>query len=57
MSAILLRAMQKDQSGTITAVKTASYGSEAGSIARVLVGFEREVETDIGTVRYGAHPR
>lgn len=33
--------------GTVTAIRTASYGSEASSIARVLIGYEREVEADI----------
>ena len=31
----------------ITGVKTASYGAGPGAIARVLIGFEREIETDI----------
>ncbi|MGA9521790.1 MAG: AMIN domain-containing protein [Myxococcaceae bacterium] len=31
----------------ITGVKTASYGSGPGAIARVLIGFEREIDTDI----------
>ncbi len=31
----------------ITAIKTASYGSESAAIARVIVGFEKELETDI----------
>jgi colicin import membrane protein len=33
--------------GTITAIRTASYGSDESAIARVLIGYEREVETDI----------
>ncbi|WPB80816.1 AMIN domain-containing protein [Archangium violaceum] len=33
--------------GTITGIRTASYGSDESSIARVLIGYEREVETDI----------
>ncbi|MDQ3265187.1 MAG: AMIN domain-containing protein, partial [Myxococcota bacterium] len=33
--------------GTVTAIKTASYGSDASAIARVLIGFEKELETDI----------
>jgi len=33
--------------GTVTGVRTASYGSDESAIARVLIGFEREVETDI----------
>ncbi|QDF04188.1 AMIN domain-containing protein [Myxococcus xanthus] len=33
--------------GTVTAIRTASYGSEASSIARVLIGYEREAEADI----------
>ncbi|MBX5481170.1 MAG: AMIN domain-containing protein [Myxococcaceae bacterium] len=35
--------------GVITGVKTASYGSASTAIARVLVGFDREVETDLTT--------
>ena len=38
---------QKVGDGTITAIKIASYGSESAAIARVLVGFEKELETDI----------
>ncbi|MCP3101764.1 AMIN domain-containing protein [Myxococcus sp. K15C18031901] len=33
--------------GTVTGIRTASYGSDESAIARVLIGFEREVETDI----------
>ncbi len=33
--------------GTISAIRTASYGSDSSAIARVLVGFEKDVETDI----------
>ena len=33
----------------ITAVKTASYGNDASAIARVVIGFDREVEPDIQT--------
>ncbi|NPC87273.1 AMIN domain-containing protein, partial [Pyxidicoccus fallax] len=33
--------------GTVTGIRTASYGSDASAIARVLIGYEREVETDI----------
>ncbi|NTX03992.1 AMIN domain-containing protein [Myxococcus sp. CA040A] len=33
--------------GTVTGIRTASYGSDDSAIARVLIGFEREVETDI----------
>ncbi len=33
--------------GTVTGIRTASYGSDASSIARVLIGYEREVETEI----------
>ncbi|MEN9797525.1 MAG: hypothetical protein RL653_1221 [Pseudomonadota bacterium] len=33
--------------GDITGVRTASYGSSASAIARVLVGFTREADTDI----------
>ncbi|MBM4379638.1 MAG: AMIN domain-containing protein, partial [Deltaproteobacteria bacterium] len=38
---------QQKGSGEITGVRTAAYGSEASAIARVLIGFQREVETDI----------
>lgn len=33
--------------GVVTAIKTASYGSDASAIARVLIGFTKDVETDI----------
>ena len=33
--------------GTVTGIRTASYGAETSAIARVLIGYEREVETDI----------
>jgi hypothetical protein len=33
--------------GLITGLRTANYGSEASAIARVLIGYERDVETDI----------
>lgn len=39
----------KVNDGTITVVKTASYGSESAAIARVLIGFEAELESDIVT--------
>jgi colicin import membrane protein len=32
--------------GTITAIKTATYGSDQASIARVLVGFEKHLDPD-----------
>lgn len=35
--------------GTITGIRTATYGTESASIARILIGYEREVETDIQT--------
>ncbi|SEL99987.1 AMIN domain-containing protein [Stigmatella aurantiaca] len=31
----------------VTGLRTANYGSEATSVARVLIGYERDVETDI----------
>ncbi|MGZ6134901.1 MAG: AMIN domain-containing protein, partial [Myxococcaceae bacterium] len=31
----------------ITAVKTATYGSDASAIARVVIGFDREAEPDV----------
>ena len=36
--------------GTVTAIKTASYGSEASAIARVLIGFGREMEPALEAV-------
>jgi colicin import membrane protein len=33
--------------GLITGLRTANYGSEASAIARVLIGYEKDVETDI----------
>ncbi|HTS79634.1 MAG TPA: AMIN domain-containing protein [Myxococcaceae bacterium] len=33
--------------GRITAVKTASYGDNASAIARVVIGFDRDVEPDV----------
>jgi hypothetical protein len=38
------------QNGTIRAIKTAGYGSGASAIARVIIGFERNVETDIANL-------
>jgi hypothetical protein len=35
--------------GPITGIRTASYGSESAAIARVMIGFSRELETDIVT--------
>ena len=40
---------QQVGNGVVTAIKTASYGSDASAIARVLIGFEKEYETDIQT--------
>src|SRR3954468_18262363 len=40
---------QQVGNGVVTAIKTASYGSDASAIARVLIGFEKEFETDIQT--------
>src|SRR5688572_30611688 len=31
--------------GVVTGIRTASYGSEAAAIARVLIGFEKDSET------------
>lgn len=36
-------------SGGISGVKTVSYGTGSAAIARVVIGFERELETDIET--------
>ncbi|HZX42746.1 MAG TPA: AMIN domain-containing protein, partial [Myxococcaceae bacterium] len=33
--------------GRITAIKTASYGSDANAIARVVIGFDRDVAPDV----------
>ncbi|NBD10719.1 MULTISPECIES: AMIN domain-containing protein [Corallococcus] len=33
--------------GTVTGIRTQVYGTELSSIARILIGYEREVETDI----------
>jgi len=35
--------------GTVSWIKTASYGSDASAIARVLIGFSKEVETDLAS--------
>src|SRR5581483_723465 len=35
--------------GAITAIKTAAYGSASAAIARVVIGFEKEIDTDIST--------
>jgi colicin import membrane protein len=35
--------------GAIAGIKTVSYGSGSAAIARVVIGFERELETDIET--------
>jgi colicin import membrane protein len=37
-------------SGHVVAIKTASYGSNASAIARVVIGFDRDVEPDIQAV-------
>lgn len=39
----------KVNDGTITSIKVATYGGASSAIARVLIGFEREVETDIAS--------
>jgi hypothetical protein len=36
--------------GTVTGIRTASYGSDQNAIARVLIGYEQDVETDIAAV-------
>jgi hypothetical protein len=36
--------------GAVASIKTASYGSDASAIARVLITFTKDVETDIATV-------
>ncbi|MEW6435523.1 MAG: AMIN domain-containing protein, partial [Myxococcota bacterium] len=40
---------QKIGAAGITGIKTATFGSESAAIARILIGFEQEVETDIAT--------
>ena len=37
-------------SGRVVAIKTASYGNDASAIARVVIGYDREVEPDIQAV-------
>src|SRR5436190_1126113 len=37
----------KINDGTITSIKTAGYGSASAAIARIVIGFERDLETDI----------
>lgn len=37
-------------SGHVVAIRTASYGNDASAIARVVIGFDREVEPDIQSV-------
>jgi len=36
-------------SGSVSWIKTASYGSDASAIARVLIGFSQDVETDVAS--------
>ncbi|HYR56358.1 MAG TPA: AMIN domain-containing protein [Myxococcaceae bacterium] len=36
-------------SGTVSWIKTASYGSDSSAIARVLIGFSQDVETDVAS--------
>ena len=40
---------QQPGSGLVSWIKTASYGSDASAIARVLIAFTKEVETDLTT--------
>ncbi|HZH74893.1 MAG TPA: AMIN domain-containing protein, partial [Archangium sp.] len=50
ISEAVFSGVKEDQAvgnGTISGIRTASYGSDESSIARVLIGYEREVETDI----------
>ncbi|MHB1847365.1 MAG: AMIN domain-containing protein, partial [Deltaproteobacteria bacterium] len=35
--------------GVITTIKNASYGTGSGAVARITIGFTKDVETDIGT--------
>src|SRR5712664_1741134 len=36
-------------SGVVSWIKTASYGSDSSAIARVLIGFSQDVETDVAS--------
>jgi hypothetical protein len=50
ISEAVFSGVKEDQAvgnGTISGIRTAIYGSDESSIARVLIGYEREVETDI----------
>ena len=50
ISEAVFSGVKEDQTvgnGTISGIRTASYGSDESAIARVLIGYEREVETDI----------
>jgi len=50
ISEAVFSGVKEDQAvgnGTISGIRTASYGSDESAIARVLIGYEREVETDI----------
>jgi chemotaxis protein histidine kinase CheA len=40
---------QKIGAAGITGIKTTTFGSESAAIARILIGFEQEVEADIAT--------
>src|SRR5690349_17806528 len=35
--------------GSVTIIKTAAYGSASAAIARIVIGFEREIDSDIST--------
>src|SRR5438067_11167253 len=37
----------KVNDGSITSIKTAAYGSASAAIARVVIGFEKEIDPDI----------
>ena len=50
ISEAVFSGVKEDQTvgnGTVSGIRTASYGSDESAIARVLIGYEREVETDI----------
>jgi colicin import membrane protein len=52
VSGAMFRDVAEEQpvgNGTVTGIRTATYGTESASIARILIGYEREVETDIQT--------
>jgi colicin import membrane protein len=49
ISEAILKGVPEELKGTgpITGLRTANYGTDASAIARVLIGYEKDVETDI----------